>query len=179
MKKHQKSSITLWIIIIAVILVGTGLHFYSQTKTSTTWQTYDAKPLPFTINIPKGDTFSAPQKYGDGAVMLDYRITNTPTELSGFRGIEIAKDNECPKGNSEIINGVSFIVRPDQGYFGGMESGSIDAFYCTVYNGSKYTLLFTVMYDRLNGKVPDQVQSMAEFDKEARLLNLKFNSPYG
>lgn len=190
MRNLQKGSVTVWIIIIVVILVGIGFYFYSQSKnpvafsqavetnsqaeTSTTWQTYDAKPFPFSVKLPKGDSLAS-REYGDG-VMLDYRIANTPTELNSFRGVEIAKDNECPKGNTETINGISFTIKPDQGYFGGMESGSIDAFYCTVYNGSQYTLFFTAMYARPNGKIPDQAQSMLEFDKEARLLNLKFTS---
>jgi hypothetical protein len=139
---------------------------------------YANPELHFQINLPEGDSLSGPNPSGGGGELFYLSRGSSYKQLPDFQDLEVEKD-VCEKGESITINNVPFFRTTGSGYFGGMETGSVDGFYCAMNNGLKYTFAFAVEYNRNSENnspviVPDQTSSLQEFNKEMGALNFRF-----
>lgn len=138
---------------------------------------YQNSTLNFQVYLPAGSSLSEQTQLGLGGQIFYLKSTRM-NDLSYFRQLDVEK-SECAAGTNTTINGIPFVRTTDSGYFGGMETGSVDGFYCTMKNGLSYTFRFSVTYNSRSGDgsvatQPDLEKSLWEFDQEMFILKFSF-----
>jgi len=175
----MKNKKIMCLVVILIIVFLAWLFLYNRFRPETENHeeiTYNNNELGFHALLPDGATFQNPIKVGPDREKL-YFLSTKPNNLPHLMFLKIEKA-ECEIGASESINGIQFTRKSGLGYFGGMETGSIDGFYCSMHNGLSYTFVFTEKYNRdpEHGKVVvlDAGQALSLFDQEIQLIKFAY-----
>jgi hypothetical protein len=134
---------------------------------------YVNNKFQFKMQLSKGVRLSSISKQNSLSILIH---TNPSTPHLRYFGVN--SQDECEDGQKISVNNIEFTRTIGHGNYGGMETGSFDAGYCTLHNGMTYRIGFTHIYSRVGPTAitPDEAADLITFEKELKLLDFTFTN---